>query len=63
MSAEEKIQVMESLWDDLCGTAGSALIPDWHRNVLAERETAVLAGEDEVIGWESAKKKIAENLQ
>ena len=52
MSAEEKIQVMESLWDDLCGTAGSTLSPDWHRKVLAERKAAVLAGEDEIIDWE-----------
>ena len=63
MSAEEKIQVMESLWDDLCGTAASTLSPDWHRNVLAERNAAVLAGEDEIIDWETAKKKISEDLQ
>jgi hypothetical protein len=63
MSAEEKIQVMESLWDDLCGTAGSTLSPDWHRKVLAERKAAVLAGEDEIIDWETAKKKISEDLQ
>jgi hypothetical protein len=37
MSAEEKIQVMESIWVDLCDTAGSTLSPDWHGKVLAGR--------------------------
>ena len=63
MSAEEKIQVMESIWDDLCGTAGSLLSPGWHGSVLADRKAAVLAGEDEIIDWETAKQKISEELQ
>ena len=62
MSTEEKIQVMESIWDDLCGTAGSTLSPDWHGNVLADRKAAALAGEDEFIDWETAKQKISEDL-
>jgi hypothetical protein len=63
MSAEEKIQVMESIWVDLCDTAGSTLSPDWHGKVLAGRNAAALAGEDEIIDWESAKQKIYDNLQ
>ena len=63
MSAEEKIQVMESIWKDLCRTAGSKLSPNWHGNILADREAAFLAGEDEILDWEIAKKKIAEDLQ
>ena len=63
MSAKEKIQVMESIWDDLCGTAGSGLSPSWHGNVLADRKAAVLAGEDESIEWETAKQKITEEIQ
>ena len=63
MSAEEKIQVMESIWDDLCGTAGSLLSPGWHGNVLADRKAAIVAGEDEFIDWETAKQKIFEDLQ
>jgi hypothetical protein len=58
MSAEEKIQVMESIWVDLCETAGSTLSPDWHGKVLADRKAAVLAGEDEILDWETAKQKI-----
>ncbi len=54
---------MESIWDDLCDTAGSTLSPDWHGNVLADRQAAVLAGKDEVMDWETAKKRISDELQ
>ncbi len=63
MSAEEKIQVMESIWVDLSYTAGSTLSPDWHGKVLADRKAAALAGEDEIIDWETAKQKILKDLQ
>jgi hypothetical protein len=63
MSAKEKIQVMESIWVDLCNTAGSKLSPDWHGTVLADRKAAVLAGEDEIIAWETAKQRIIDDLQ
>ena len=63
MSVEEKIQVMESIWKDLCGTAGSTLTPQWHGTVLAGREASLLAGQDKSMDWEAAKKKILEDLQ
>ena len=63
MSVEEKIQVMESIWVDLCDTAGSTLSPDWHRDVLADRKLAALAGKDKILDWETAKQKIFEDPQ
>ena len=63
MSIEEKIEVMESLWDDLCGTAGSTLSPDWHGSILTARKATLKAGEDQILNWETAKKKISEDLQ
>jgi hypothetical protein len=63
MSVEEKLQVMESIWVDLCDTAGSTLSPDWHGDILADRKSATLAGEDEILDWETAKQKIFEDLQ
>ena len=63
MSAEEKIQVMESLWKDLCATAGSTLSPNWHQDVLCAREAAVQTGDMEIMDWEAAKQKISEDTQ
>ncbi len=63
MSVEEKIQVMESLWQDLCDTAESTLSPDWHKDVLSSREEAVQSGEMESLDWEAAKQKILEDIR
>ena len=63
MSAEEKIQVMESLWKDLCMTAGGILSPGWHQDVLSSREAAVQAGEMENMDWEAAQQKFSEDSQ
>jgi hypothetical protein len=38
MTTEEKIQVMETHWDDLCKQADNIPSPSWHREVLQVRE-------------------------
>ena len=63
MAAEEKIQVMESPWKDLCATAGSTLSTNWHQDVLSAREAAVQAGAIEITAWDAAKKTISEAIQ
>ncbi|MDA8142323.1 MAG: addiction module protein [Desulfobacteraceae bacterium] len=62
MSVEEKIQTMETLWDDLCKNAGSLESPQWHGDILQEREKAIKDGTDEFIDWESAKKGIRNSV-
>jgi len=58
MSLEEKIQTMEALWDDLCHQPGSIASPDWHGEVLHEREAAIGRGDEVFEEWETAKKTI-----
>lgn len=58
MSVEEKLQAMESLWDDLCSNAGTMSSPAWHEDVLAERDKMQVRGDDEFEDWEAAKRKI-----
>lgn len=62
MSVEEKIQAMESIWDDLCDRADSLASPAWHGGVLADRESALQGGDDETIDWETAKQNINKQL-
>jgi Putative addiction module component len=59
MSVEEKLQAMESLWDDLCSKAGSMSSPAWHEDALAEREGMQKRGDEEFEDWEAAKRNIA----
>lgn len=58
MSVEEKIQAMESLWDDLRTRAGDTLSPAWHGSELAVREAALAKGDETFKPWDSAKEGI-----
>ena len=62
MSVEEKIQAMESLWEDLCSRAGGVASPDWHKDVLAERDAANKLGEDKFEDWNEAKRNIRNKI-
>jgi putative addiction module component (TIGR02574 family) len=62
MSVTEKIQMMESLWNELCRDAGNIQSPAWHEAVLAERAESLQNGEDAFQDWESAKSDIRKQL-
>lgn len=56
MSTEEKLMSMELLWDDLCKNQINFTSPDWHENVLKDREKALAEGRDKFVDWKKAKK-------
>jgi hypothetical protein len=58
MSIEEKIRIMEAIWDDLRRKAESISSPSWHEEVLKEREAGIKKGGEEFIDWSSAKRNI-----
>ncbi|MBE0623180.1 MAG: addiction module protein [Burkholderiales bacterium] len=58
MSVEEKLQAMESLWDDLCSKAGAVPSPAWHEDVLADRDAMQYRGDDQFEDWEAAGRNI-----
>lgn len=62
MSIEEKIQAMESIWDDLCNKADSIASPSWHKEVLVEREKGIKRGDDKFVDWDTAKKNIRKEI-
>jgi hypothetical protein len=59
MTLEEKLRVMEALWDDLCRREETVPVPQWHKNVLDERQRAIADGKARFIDWETAKKRIS----
>jgi len=63
MSLADKLQAMETLWDDLCHRVQDVAVPEWHREVLAERAAAVMEGKTQIDDWEVAKVKIRESLK
>ena len=62
MSIEEKIQTMESIWEDLCTKADNVPSPPWHEKTLNNREEGLKRGEDQFVDWETAKKNIRNEI-
>ena len=59
MSLEEKLRTMELLWENLSRREEGIPVPQWHKDLLDERERAVKEGRAQFITWESAKARIA----
>ena len=62
MTVEEKLQVMEELWSDLCCNQNHIPVPQWHKDILDKRENLVKEGKATFVDWETAKKRIADRI-
>jgi len=60
MTVAEKLRIMEELWEDLRTRAEDVPIPQWHKDLLNEREKLIETGEAEFDDWTAAKKRITE---
>jgi len=58
MTLPEKLQLMEALWVNLTRKGDEFESPEWHREVLEERERRIASGEAKFIDWEQAKVEI-----
>jgi|LFRM01.2.fsa_nt_gb hypothetical protein len=63
LTRTEKLRAMEELWADLTQTEDSYPSPDWHGDVLRERDNALKTGRDEFVSWTEAKRIIREKKQ
>jgi hypothetical protein len=59
MTLEEKLRAMETLWDELCRRDEDVPVPQWHKDLLNERERLIEQGKARFIDWETAKKRIS----
>jgi len=56
---QEKLQLMESLWDAICHEpSGEPSMPAWHATVLVGRVARLATGEEPVSSWEEAKRRL-----
>ena len=62
MTLQEKLAVMELIWEDLVRTPNSIESPAWHRDVLEEREKRTAEGKSQFTDWEKAKLDIRNKL-
>ena len=64
MTTLDKLRLMEALWQNLSASSNSELpSPEWHGEILAERDRLVDSGDERFIDWDTAKKQLREELQ
>ena len=57
LSREEKLRVMEAIWEDLSREEGQVESPDWHREALEEADRRLKSGQESIRDWHEAKKE------
>ncbi|HEX4349364.1 MAG TPA: addiction module protein [Verrucomicrobiae bacterium] len=63
MSVEEKLRAMELLWENLQQDERDVPVPQWHRDLLEEREKLVAQGKAHFEDLETAKAWIANKIR
>jgi len=63
LSREEKLKVMEALWEDLSHDEEKVASPDWHGDALRETEKRVATGKEDRVGWSDAKKELRKRFE
>ena len=58
MSAAERLQIMEALWDTMCHEVKEPESPGWHQDVLAERRRRIESGEAKFYTLREAREKL-----
>ena len=62
LTFSQKLNLMETLWDDLTRDEKAIESPSWHEGILKDREKALTSGKINVSDWESAKTRIKRNV-
>jgi len=63
MTIADKLQAIETIWDDLLRSAEQVPSPAWHGDVLRARELRVREGKSHYSDWGDAKRRIRERTQ
>ena len=62
MTTAEKLRLLEAVWQNLTRGPEEVPSPDWHAEVLEERDRRLKTGESQLSDWSEAKKRIRESL-
>ena len=60
MSVDQRIQLVEDIWDSIAELPESVTIPDWHKKELEKRLDACHANAAEGSPWHEVKKRITD---
>jgi putative addiction module component (TIGR02574 family) len=59
---QEKLKVMEAIWESIAPSEEQLDVPQWHKDILDEREQLIREGKAKFIDWETAKKEIKKSI-
>jgi predicted solute-binding protein len=60
MTVAEKLRIMDELWKDWRSRADGLPMPQWHKDLLNERERLIESGEAQFDDWDAAKERLRE---
>ena len=63
LSKEDKLRVMEAIWEDLSKKDKELESPKWHLEALQETEQRLNLGEEKKVDWHIAKKGLRERFE
>ena len=63
LTRQEKIKVMEALWEDLSKDEENFDSPEWHGDALRQTEIQYKSGELDVVDWDNAKKDLRNKFE
>ncbi len=63
LSREEKLRVMEDIWEDLSKDEIAVDSPSWHHTALQKTKLRVESGQETIVDWESAKKDLRKRFE
>ena len=62
MTVEEKLSLIEKIWEDLRTKEDQIPIPEWHLEILRERQHLVADGKAEFVDLDAFKKLVDEEI-
>lgn len=63
LSREEKLKLMEAIWEDLSRDDEQVESPEWHREVLEETDRRRQSGQEDGVDWQKAKKELRKRFE
>ena len=58
LSASEKLQLVEDLWDDLAATPEAVPVHDWQKQELARRKANLQNHPASGLAWDEVKRRV-----
>ena len=62
LSAEEKLDYVQSLWDRIAASPEEVPVPEWHKQIINERLAAYRANPDAGKTWEQVRNELERKL-